>query len=119
MQARHAGTDSTVAFNSLHKSFVLDKYEHLVVGTVKGHADSAVTTSVDHSDAGAKFGCTDVPYAEPYWYYGSPQPYYGASHAVSLPRSSPSFISFVATLKHLIDPFLSCRRCSDGTSAAG
>ena len=51
------------------------------MGTLKGHS-SDVQTTVDHSDVSAKFGCTDVPYAEPYWYYGNPQPYYGASHAV-------------------------------------
>ena len=45
----------------------------------------------DHHSPSHRFGHTDVLYAEPYWYYGSPQPFYNESHA-KLRRHIRSFV---------------------------
>ena len=85
---RVGGTDATEQFRALHKPSVLEKYAHLATAAT---ADAAASESadaarsrkcrVDHCEPGTKFGATDVLYAEPYWYYGLPQPYYNESHA--------------------------------------
>ena len=83
--SRVAGTDATEAFTALHKPWVLEKYSHLAVGEGgEGESDALIRRKkcrTDHAEVGLKFGSTDVLYAEPYWYYGAPQPFYNASHA--------------------------------------
>lgn len=78
---RHAGTDASKEFNAIHKPEVLEKYSKFIIGTVEGVEAKKITYIVDHCDSTKKFGATDVPYAEPYWYNGVPTPYYSASHA--------------------------------------
>jgi alkylation response protein AidB-like acyl-CoA dehydrogenase/predicted heme/steroid binding protein len=78
---RNAGKDATTEFHSLHKPWVLEKYSNLAVGTLEGFEGKTASVRTDHISTGEKFGNTDVLYAEPYWYYGAPQPYYDESHA--------------------------------------
>jgi predicted heme/steroid binding protein len=78
---RNAGKDATTEFHSLHKPWVLEKYANLAVGQLEDYETKRELVSTDHTSTGEKFGNTDVMYAEPYWYYGAPQPYYDESHA--------------------------------------
>jgi alkylation response protein AidB-like acyl-CoA dehydrogenase len=78
---RNAGEDATTEFQSLHKPWVLEKYANLAIGPLEGYEGKKELLRTDHDVPTEKFGNTDVLYAEPYWYYGAPQPYYNESHA--------------------------------------
>ncbi len=54
-----AGTDATVAFYSLHRQEVLEKYAELCIGTIEGEKPEVIIQKPGDLSA--------VPYAEPLW----------------------------------------------------
>ena len=77
---RVGGKDATLQFDSLHKPEVLQTYSpKLLIGTIKGTNE---TTTQVVSTVNDPYGNVEVPYAEPYWYFGTfKSPYYNESHA--------------------------------------
>ena len=68
-----AGTDASSQFDSFHSISVLEKYEHLKIGSVQG------TQRVETDEDGLMFG-EGIPFGDPSWYQAFNSPFYGESH---------------------------------------
>lgn len=77
----YAGKDATDAFYSFHRQEVIEKYERLKIGTVKGEKPKILKNG----------GISKVPYAEPSYMQGFFSPYYNESHH-SLRKATREFL---------------------------
>jgi len=75
-----AGQDATQQFHSLHAPEILPRYDPILqIGVVSG--SPAEANSNQQASSSGDYGTTDVPYAEPYWYYSDfRSPFYTQSH---------------------------------------
>ncbi|RMD41901.1 hypothetical protein DV735_g3251, partial [Chaetothyriales sp. CBS 134920] len=79
-----AGQDATAAFYNLHRHEVLQKYDHLRIGTIEGEQPEVVERQPG--------GLSVVPYGEPLWLTPAfKSPYFNESHR-ALQRALREFV---------------------------